>query len=972
MSNGSIFTDDGVELRCVVSAYSPDSGVETPSDIATLTVNSGVINITSHPDNLAVTEPDGGWFIVEAEHSGGAPLFYEWQADVGDGWGQAWHVLSNAQRGNFPDFNVVSTIPEDTGQLRCRIRHTDINNTDGQIFSNTADLTVTAAEETAPDWHTPIPDTNKEDIDSAIRINLDNYCDNAISYTSMRAGEIEGREFVLDTHQLGVYECQILATGDGSALSNTFNCEILASQTSITIQPENMQAIIPEGDTNLCEATHPHGSVLYRWQGQLPGEEWKPLQNILSDVNRAYWPDVEITSTSYVDAELSPVTARCATYSYSIDGPENPSDEFLITIVEDDVVITTQPGDRYVTEPDGTTFTCIAEGVDLRYEWEAFSETNGLWLSPELVLSDVDTDSIEETVLVINSTSTEVVEGDAPTWSNVSNITIFDDQEANWERDMSSFVTPNGVITSWGTDAGTITEQGVFTPPAGQGIGQYQYTQTATNASGTSPSNQWTLNIIERPEGELPLINHPDEAMTYLGSFTLSGRGTGEGSQARASATTYNYFCMDNSGETMYLTGQFQTTQFGEYHVMSQWTVPDLGIEEDPADLPRAQQLQDWTNMLDWDKMPNHGVSPDATYNSSPIRNGFYNPDRLMGVYMREDGSLVVTVNVYYPAGPMTEPGDMMFVIEDPSDLENNDRIGYFRHDSFGAGQSESLLSHGNTSGGQIGQIPLEWQERFGGTHYFFSSANHNARDNRASRGPCMWVIPDINVWNRARMEAEEWDIDNDVERLLEYRYNGYETGSAPWPSTGYDPRAMNRDWYGMDENGEWNQQTYGAGWAFVPGSRTLIALGSMPHEVRICYKNTWDASGHTDTQCEFNTGGGESSCEPGYICSSGFKENDLSKWVHKYWLFDIDELLDARAQGLDPWTVKPYTHGELEGPYGLYPRESQYITAPLTAMHYCQATDRLFVAQSRAYRFSEHSDLCVWHAYDMGGLIRK
>ena len=108
-----------------------------------------------------------------------------------------------------------------------------------------------------------------------------------------------------------------------------------------------------------------------------------------------------------------------------------------------------------------------------------------------------------------------------------------------------------------------------------------------------------------------------------------------------------------------------------------------------------------------------------------------------------------------------------------------------------------------------------------------------------------MWVISDINVWNRARMEAEEWDIDNDVERLLEYRYNGYETGSAPWPSTGYDPRAMNRDWYGMDENGEWNQQTYGAGWAFVPGSRTLIALGSMPHEVRICYKNTWDATRH-------------------------------------------------------------------------------------------------------------------------------
>jgi len=245
-------------------------------------------------------------------------------------------------------------------------------------------------------------------------------------------------------------------------------------------------------------------------------------------------------------------------------------------------------------------------------------------------------------------------------------------------------------------------------------------------------------------------------------------------------------------------------------------------------------------------------------------------------------------------------------------------------------GMWDSPNIDGSHYAGWISPIPSEYQSALRGTHLFgMSQGNLRSLNFRGSNGPSLFTY-DFNAPSSI-------------------------TGASP-PANG-TPLDMNRfmDFgiYGLSAD----QNAPGAIWTniseayygfIIPGTRTYAVFGySGGHKNGVNYG---DAS---------------------WLGVKSYYANDRTDYDNHYWLFDLDDILNAS----DPGSPRPYEHGSMDtawhedgepyrSPYAGFIRGGSYD--PVNKILYLVAHD----AEPQSHRNSE-SSLSIIIAYDLSAIAR-
>jgi hypothetical protein len=136
------------------------------------------------------------------------------------------------------------------------------------------------------------------------------------------------------------------------------------NDTVITIQPQNVSVTEPEPATFTVLATG--DNLSYQWQ-QFAGGAWADVSGATSDT-------LTFNPTGVL---MNGLQVRVVVTG---DGGIVTSDSATLTIVSpaNETIITVQPQDVSVTEPEPATFTVSATGDNLSYQWQQFA--GGAWV----------------------------------------------------------------------------------------------------------------------------------------------------------------------------------------------------------------------------------------------------------------------------------------------------------------------------------------------------------------------------------------------------------------------------------------------------------------------------------------------------------------------------------------------------------------------------------------------------------------
>ncbi|MCD6557187.1 MAG: immunoglobulin domain-containing protein, partial [Bacteroidales bacterium] len=348
--NTTAYTDNsvcGTHNYSVTALYSGYNG-ESDAVQTSLTYNSPAI--TSQPSSATVCDGDNVTFSVTAS---GDDLSYQWQKDGG-----------NISGANSDTYTITGVLSGDAGNYTC-----DISNVCGSVSSDAATLTVNPA---------PVAPTS-------VTATLLNQCAGIANQLSYTGGS--GDTFKWYTGSCGATE---IGTGNNLSISPTFtttyygrwektcgvsSCEsvtvTVTDATAITTQPQSQAAC--ENDNVTFTVTATGSNLTYQWQKDG------------SDISGATFDTYTVSNVSASDAGnyTCEVNGDCGTVS---------SDAATLTISAA-TSITTQPASVNANAGDNITFSVVAEGSNLSYQWQFNSaditgETADLYTINNVQVSD--------------------------------------------------------------------------------------------------------------------------------------------------------------------------------------------------------------------------------------------------------------------------------------------------------------------------------------------------------------------------------------------------------------------------------------------------------------------------------------------------------------------------------------------------------------------------------------------------------
>ncbi len=321
------YTDNSVCGTYNYSVTALYSGYDGESDAVqtSMTYNSPVI--TSQPNSSEVCEGDNATFNVTAT---GNDLSYQWKKDG-----------SNISGANSDTYTISEVTTGDAGNYTC-----DITNVCGSVSSDVATLTVSPA---------PVPPTS-------VTATLTNQCAGVSNQLSYTGGS--GDTFKWYTGSCGGTE---IGTGNNLLISPSFTttyygrwekacgvsaCEsvtvTITDATAVTTQPQS-QAVCEDGNVTFT-VTATGSNLTYQWQKDG------------SDISGA-------TSDSYTLSNVSSSDEGNYTCDVTGDCGIVTSDAAVLTI-NPATVITTQPVSVNANMGDDVTFSVVAEGSNLSYQWQ--------------------------------------------------------------------------------------------------------------------------------------------------------------------------------------------------------------------------------------------------------------------------------------------------------------------------------------------------------------------------------------------------------------------------------------------------------------------------------------------------------------------------------------------------------------------------------------------------------------------------
>lgn len=336
----------------------------------------------------------------------------------------------------------------------------------------------------------------------------------------------------------------------------------------------------------------------------------------------------------------------------------------------------------------------------------------------------------------------------------------------------------------------------------------------------------------------------------YAGAFRLApGRHGGDGDTFTADYAV-GALAYHPSRKSLFLAGHAQQTRIAEFPLTG--ITPSLLVLDDVSLLPVTNDpLQGFVSPLD-------------------KANNEENLDRISGMLVTDDGSLIVNVERWYnPVGANTISDTTVFV-QQASDLTTV-KSGLYE------------MSCRSEGAGYMGNIPTEWQADFGGATQYTGWSSVYSGDGDYSHGPSLFGFSASGIQDSAAPLIA-------TTPFMNYPFTG---GSAQWLS----PRATEYGTQGTPgpfppADPIWNNLSAGVYGFFVPQSDTFAVIGSSA--------GLTSGLGYKAVQSNGNFCGGPCAYEP-------------DDYYNYYWLYDINDIVGAQ----NVWEPRPYDYGTWDVPYG-------------------------------------------------------
>jgi hypothetical protein len=282
--------------------------------------------------------------------------------------------------------------------------------------------------------------------------------------------------------------------------------------------------------------------------------------------------------------------------------------------------------------------------------------------------------------------------------------------------------------------------------------------------------------------------------------------------------------------------------------------------------------------------------------------------NRITGMFLSED-KLVVNASVYYDGSGSNL--DTTLIVEDAEDLTNSSIRGFMQ------------LEGAYHASGWISSIPDRWVESLGGD-IVFGNANNLSINSRASVGPTFFSAQMSEVLSAEPGEkiSSNKILDFSIDNPLSPDYRN---------ATG--------------ENQLWTELSAAYLGIIVPNSSTYLTIGhSGGHESGIGYKIT----------------------QPnGYQCG-GFCANDLTDYYNYVWLWDVNDLVNAKNGLLKSYDIRPYFYGQIKLPFENN-RSADQIKSLIIGANFSKS-GRLYIVLDRVDDLqSSFSTLPIVLVYNLG-----
>ncbi|MCP4189086.1 MAG: hypothetical protein GY768_00505 [Planctomycetaceae bacterium] len=351
---------------------------------------------------------------------------------------------------------------------------------------------------------------------------------------------------------------------------------------------------------------------------------------------------------------------------------------------------------------------------------------------------------------------------------------------------------------------------------------------------------------------DLPLLQ--EDALDYVGAFRVP---TGTiGISRFSNAGTGLGFNPDNN--SLFIIGHNSESAIAEVAIPS-----EIISSPEISELNTAEILQPFTDIEL--KVPNWPIKSLGGLNT------------LLGDLMVVDGQLIGSVFDYYDGD-----GDVMvshFRLNS-LDLENSTADGLFQVGDLGGG----------LTGGYMTDVPLEWQEDFGGPHLTGQATLSILF--RTSAGPAAFAFDASAMGN---------DPSNPVsaDPLVYY------TVSNPLGPL-------------RDANPVFNRLSKIKDIAFASDSRSVFFFGN--HGIgEVCYGHAEECNDSVMTNKGYHAYGGE--------------------YENKIWAYDALDLLAVKNGEVEPWEISPYKTWTLDLPF-------EEPSRRLGGVAYDRANNRLYISQ--------------------------
>ncbi len=548
---GATLAMNGYQYQCIVTL----TGSVT-SNIATLTVNPGPV-INGQPSNVTVCAGSPAAFTVSTSGPG---IIYQWQVNTGSGF-------NNIPAANAATLNLPAVTGSMNGyQYQCIVSNAScpagITSTIATLTVNTAPAITshpTSASVCTGANHTFSVGTTGSGLTYLWYLSTDGVNFNPMSNGGVYSGVltanllITGVTVSLNNNQ---YRCVVSGTCPSPVTSNAATLTITTS-LSITGQPTD--AIICAGQ-NTSFAVTAVGAGTYQWEFSTDGVNYNNVTNggVYSGAQLATLNITGATAVLNGNRYRCKLTSSCG----------NATSTAALLTVNTLPAISTQPADATLCVGANNTFSVVASGTGISYQWQiSLNGCAGAWndilgaTSSSYTLTGITAGQNNTGYrCIVTGTCAPQATSNCALLTVVTSVAITGQPAsqivcAGGNTSFTVVGSGSGIIYQWQVNTGSgfnnipvgapytgITTATLSITGATVSMNGYQYRCLLSNSTCTTPgtSNPATLTVNTLPA----VATQPANVSVCVGgntSFTATGTGTGFSYQWQVSTDGINY-----------------------------------------------------------------------------------------------------------------------------------------------------------------------------------------------------------------------------------------------------------------------------------------------------------------------------------------------------------------------------------------------------------------------------------------------